>query len=132
MATKDCIKTLDETNKNTGERIEVLESKVAIMEKYIKHIEKGIDNQEQYTHHLCLRIDSIAPDENESGRECLEKVIAIFANLNLNVQGDVINRAHRIGKPKIITGKQRHTMVIRFTTWRYHTAVYGERMNSSS
>ena len=35
MATKDCIKTLHETIKNQSERIEVFESKIAIMEKYI-------------------------------------------------------------------------------------------------
>ena len=106
MATKDCIKTLHGTIKHQSERIEVLESKMAIMEKYIKHLEKGVDDQEQYTRCLCLRIDGIAPDEKESSEECLEKVKAVFANLKVNVPDDVIDRAHRIGRPKVIKGKK--------------------------
>ena len=105
-ATKDCIKTLHETIKHQSERIEVLESKMAIMEKYIKHLEKGVDDQEQYTRRLCLRIDGIAPDEKESSEECLGKVKAVFANIKVNVPDDVIDRAHRIGRPKIIKGKK--------------------------
>jgi len=132
MATKDCIKTLHETIKHQSERIEVLESKMAIMEKYIKHLEKGVDDQEQYTRRLCLRIDGIAPDEKESSEECLEKVKAVFANLKVNVPDDVIDRAHRIGRPKIIKGKKIHTMIVRLTTWRHRTSVYRARKNSPS
>ena len=130
MATKVCIKTLHETIKNQCERIEVLESKMAIMEKYIKRLEKSVDDQEKYNRHLSLRIDGIAPDENDSSEECLENVKAVFAHLKVNVPEDGIDRAHRIGRPKIIKGKKLHTMILRFTTWRHRTAVYRARKNS--
>ena len=81
---------------------------------------------------LCLRIDGIASDENESNEECLEEVKAVFANLQVNVPEDIIDRAHRIGRPKILKGKKLHTMILRFTTWRHHTAFYRARKNSPS
>ena len=107
MATKHYIKTLHQTSKSESEII--LMSKIAIMEKDIKHLEKGMDIQEQNTCHLCLHIDGIAPDENESNEECLEKVKAVVGNLN--VPEGVIYRAHWIGRPKGLKGKNMHTMI---------------------
>lgn len=132
MATKECIQTLHETIKNQNERIEILESKMTLMEKYITYLEKGVDDQEQYNRRLCLRIDGIATEERESGEKCLAKVKAVFAKLDVDVPENVIDRAHRIGKPKVVKGKNVHTMIVRFTTWRHRTAVYRARKNCSS
>ena len=106
MATKDCIQTLHETIKKQNGKIEVLESKLAIMEKYIKHLENGVDEQEQYNRRLCLRINGIETDENESGDRCLKQLTDVFAKLNVSVPEAVIDRAHRIGRPKVINGKR--------------------------
>ena len=134
MATKDCIQSLHETIKNQNERIEVLESKMAIMERYIKQLEDGVDDQEQYNRRLCLRIDGIPVSENEteSGDQCLKKVKAVLEKLNVNVPEEVIDRAHRIGRPKVFNGRKIHTMIVRFTTWRHRTAVYRARKTCPS
>ncbi len=132
MATKECIQTLHDTIKSQNERIEILESKMTLMEKYITYLEKGVDDQEQYNRRLCLRIDGIATEERESGEKCLAKVKAVFAKLDVDVPDNVIDRAHRIGSPKVVKGKKVHTMIVRFTTWRHRTAVYRARKNCSS
>ena len=49
----------------------------------------------------------------------------------MDVPENVIDRAHRIGKPTVKNGKQVHTMIVRFTTWRHRTSVYKARKSSS-
>ncbi len=54
MATKGCIEKLQETINNQNTKIDILESRLAIMERYILQLEKGVDDQEQYNRRLCL------------------------------------------------------------------------------
>ena len=54
-----------------------------------------------------------------------------FAKLNVNVPEDVIDKANRIVRPKVINGKKVHTIIVRFTTWRHRTIVYRARKNCS-
>ena len=115
-------------------KIDALEAKVAMMESYIAHMENGIDEQEQYNRRLCLRIDGIVPPkqgQSETGDQCLKKVNSVFKELKVAIPDEVIDRAHRIGKPKVKNGINIHTMIVRFTTWRHRTAVYRARKVSS-
>ena len=130
LATKACIQQLHDTIKGQSENIEILESKVAIMENVIARLEKHVDDQEQYQRRLCLRIDGIPPvaqGKEESGEQCLKKVKAVFDELNVEIPDAVIDRAHRIGPAKVVAGKRTRQMIIRFTTWRHRTAVYRAR-----
>lgn len=127
MATKDCIQGLHDIITKQNEKIEVLESRIAMMERYVSHLEQGVDDQEQYNRRLCLRIDGIEIEEDESGEKCLKKVKSVFKELKVSVPDNVIDRAHRIGRPKVVKGKRIHTMIVRFTTWRHRTAIYRAR-----
>ncbi|MCP4484349.1 MAG: hypothetical protein GY823_07315 [Flavobacteriaceae bacterium] len=131
MATKDCIQGLQNIIVKQNEKIEVLESRLAVMEKYVLQLENGLDDQEQYNRRLCLRIDGIESEENESAEKCFTKVNSVFQELNVNVPDNVIDRAHRIGRPKIANGKRVQTMIVRFTTWRHRTAIYRARKCSN-
>lgn len=134
MATKDCIKDLHDTIVQQNSKIDALEAKVAMMESYIAHMENGIDEQEQYNRRLCLRIDGIAPPkqgQSETGDQCLKKVKSMFKELKVAIPDEVIDRAHRIGNPKVKNGINIHTMIVRFTTWRHRTTVYRARKASS-
>ena len=109
LATKACIQQLHDAIKGQSERIEILESKVVIMQKYIARLENSVDDQEQYQRRLCLRIDGIPPvaqGKEESGEQCLKKVKAVFNELKVNIPDAVIDRAHRIGQAKIVAGKE--------------------------
>ena len=127
MATKDCIQGLHDIITKQNEKIDILESRIAIMERYVSQLEKGVDDQEQYNRRLCLRIDGIEMEDDESGEKCLKKVKSVFNELKVSVPDNVIDRAHRIGRPKVVKGKRIHTMIVRFTTWRHRTAVYRAR-----
>ena len=130
LASKACIQQLHETIKGQSEKIEILETKVAIMENVIARLEKHVDNQEQYQRRLCLRIDGIPPvaqGKEESGEQCLKKVKAVFDELNVEIPDAVIDRAHRIGQARVVAGKRTRQMIVRFTTWRHRTAVYRAR-----
>ena len=66
------------------EKIYSLEARVTLMEKYIGKLEQRVDDQEQYNHRLCLRIDGIPTVEDsktESDEQYLEKVKQIFKML---------------------------------------------------
>ena len=132
MATKACIEKLHDTIKLQNEKIDVLEAKVAMMESLVSHLTDRTEEQEQYSRRLCIRIDGIDESKNkgESGDESLEKVKKVFQELKVVVPDAVIDRAHRIGKPKTVNGKQLRTMIVRFTTWRHRTIVYRARKNS--
>ena len=129
MATKDCIQSLRDTIFKENEEINVLQSKVEVMEKYVYQLEKQAYDQEQYNRRLCLHIDGIALEDNETAERCFVKVKDVFEELEVSIPEDVVDRAHRIGKPKIIQGKRCHTLIVRFTTWRHGTIVYRARKN---
>ena len=132
MATKDCIEKLHTTIKDQNEKIQILESRIAIMERHISVLQNNVDENEQYSRRLCLRINGIPPvpdGQNESSENCLEKVKNVFSELGVDVLDVVIDRAHRIGRPRVVQGKRVHQVIVRFTTWRHRTLVYRARKN---
>ena len=75
MATRSCVDKLLNIIDGQRKRIDELESKASIMNSIITQLKNNCDDQEQYQHRLCLRINGTpAPQigENESGEECLE------------------------------------------------------------
>ena len=132
MATKECIEKLHTTIKDQNEKIQILESRIAIIERHISLLQNNVDENEQYSRRLCLRINGIPPvpeGQNESSESCLEKVKNVFNELGVDVPDVVIDRAHRIGRPRIVQGKRVHQVIVRFTTWRHRTLVYRARKN---
>ena len=152
VATKECISELKQTILDQQLKIQELEAKVVVMEKYIERIEKverrvcevdGLseriadlqrvcDDNEQYQRRLCLRINGVEVEEDaaESGRDCLEMVKKMFKeDLGLDIPEVVIDRAHRIGPIKEVpeSDKKVRSIIVRFTTWRHRTAVYSAR-----
>ena len=132
MAIKDCIEKLHTTIKDQNEKIHILEARIAIIERHISVLQNNVDEDEQYSHRLCLRINGIPPvpeGKNESSESCLEKVKNVFNELGVDIPDVVIDRAHRIGRPRIVQGKRVHQVIVRFTTWRHRTLVYRARKN---
>ena len=105
MATKDCIQSLRDTILKQNEEVSVLQSKVEVMERYVCQLQKKADDQEQYNKRLRLRFDGIALEGNNTAERCFMKVKDVFNKLQVRIPEDVVNRSHRIGKPKIIQGK---------------------------
>ena len=60
----------------------------------------------------CLRIDGIALEDNETVERCFMKVKDVLKELKVSMPEGVVDRADRIGKPKILQGKRCHTMIV--------------------
>ena len=59
-----------------------------------------------------------------------EKVKNVCEILEVEVPDTVIDRVHRIGKPRIVKGRKVHQVIVRFTTWRHRTLEYRARKMS--
>ena len=146
LATKECINQLkniiEEQNRHIKkheerinkqeEKITVLESTISVLQTGISRLSKSNEETEQYGRRLCLRIDGIDSTPDETAEVCLEKCKKIFRTLEVDVPDTVLDRAHRIGKPKYKDGIKQQTMMVRFTTWRHRTAVYRARKKDKS
>lgn len=132
MATKSCINQLGKAISTQNEKIQILEDKVAVLESCIDQLAKNIEAQEQYNRRLCLRISGIKVPRSgkETAEECLKKVNAVFKELKVDIPDAVLDRAHRIGKPKMVGKMKVQQMIVRFTTWRHRTLVYRARKSS--
>ncbi len=107
-----------------AERIEVLETKVAILE----HLEKKINDSEQYGRRVGLRFLNVDLPENGENEDCVEKVGKIIEDLDCGVGANNINRAHRIGRiTTTAEGKRRQQIIIKFRYFRERTLVYKNR-----
>ena len=109
LASKDDIQGLLGVIKEQQSKINFLESRLVLMEKYVGHLQKTADEQERYQRRLCLRINNveIKAGEPESGENCLKEVKKIFNELSAK-NPRLCNRQsapHRTSK-----GKRRQTI----------------------
>eukprot|EP00795_Rhopilema_esculentum_P010423 gene10423-19125_t len=70
MATKDCIQKLHTTIENQNDKIQILESRIAVMERHINQLQGNVDDNEQYSRRLCLRINGIPPVPKGQNANC--------------------------------------------------------------
>ena len=153
LATKEDISELKNTILLQNQKIQMLEAKTAVMERYEEQIEKlqrrvdeiddmnerieeleaRSDDNEQYHRRLCLRIDGVAlkdGEDGESGPECLKLVKDLIKKeMKVNIPEMAFDRAHRIGSVKedADTQKRSRQIIVRFTTWSHRTQVYRAR-----
>ena len=107
------------------------------LSKILSKLEINIDDGEQYSRRMCLRIDGIdlKSDENENSSSCMEKVQKVFEEMGVQVPAVSIDRAHRIGKrfpatdekgSKII-GQDHQQMIVKFNNWGSRMMCYNNR-----
>ena len=65
------------------------------LEKEVSALKVKNDDIEQYSRRMCLRIAGIKERENEN---VTQRVLDFADNLNVNINGDDIDRAHRVGR----------------------------------
>ncbi len=83
--------------KKQGEKIDVLEACVAMLESRVRQLQISHQIQEQYSRRLCLRIDRIDLLKNcdhETADQCLVKVKIVFEEIEVDVPDAVMDRAH--------------------------------------
>ena len=111
LATKATESGLKELLKAIEERdlkIEMLESKVAVMENTINRLSANVESNEQYSRRTSLRILNIPlpageeeevsdkDAEDETAEDCLRKVKDFIRDTGLEIPDCCIDRAHRV------------------------------------
>ncbi len=122
------------------DKLEACERKLAVYEAHFQGLEKRmadyeekLDDAEQYSRKSCIRIYGIPlSSDSENSEACIGKVKQIFEEIEVDVPDEGIDRAHRIGKKYIKNGRQEQAMIVKFTSWRYRTAVYRARKKASN
>ena len=89
-----------------NDKIEKLDSTVSMFQTHVNLLKQQnddlmlkFDDTEQYWHRLCLRIDGILCEDTETADDVLDKVKEQFTEAEVSIPEEVIDRAHRIGKP---------------------------------
>ena len=137
-ATTEQIEKLLEQIKEKDKKIESLENRVAELEGKLliqstvnALLERKVDDGEQYTRRLNLRINGIpcGDKEKETSESCLTKVMAEVGKLGIAADASSFDRAHRIGPLKRDeNGKALpRPMIVRLTSWRARTNIYVNR-----
>ena len=84
----------DNTIKMLTGRVKDLEVEITKMQT----LERRIDDIEQYGRRLCVRIDNMPVGEKETSDDCLNKVVQLMNNMDIDVDRGMIDHAHRISK----------------------------------
>ena len=146
------ISKLESRFKEQDDKITKLTERVAALEleaTKVRPSEKRIDDAEQHSRRLCLRIDNVPVDDKETSEECLNKVMHMIDNMDVDINRDMIDRARRIGKRFVREEKEDpdnsdftenedrevpgmsptryHQIIVRFTSWRARTLVHRKR-----
>ena len=96
------------------EKIEILESKVAVLERHAELLMRNVDDQEQYNRRLSLRINGISCEDNETSEDVLEKLKHMMNGIGAAVPDEVLDRAHRIGKTTVDgQGRKQRQVIVR-------------------
>ena len=63
-------------------------------------LEKRLDDSEQYSRRVSLRIDNVPAPEDGEGENCIEKGVKIMEKMDCGLSASDIDRAHRVGPKK--------------------------------
>ena len=103
-------------------------------EKLVKlaELEERVDNGEQYSRRLCLRMYNIDLAPTGTKEDCMKKVEEVLKKLNCGVDIDAVDKAHRIGPRVTDEGKEKQQMIVRFKTFKERTMVYRARKKAEN
>ena len=121
------IKEQDTRIEGLKSKVAHLEGKVTSLNKTLSKLEININDGEQYSRRMCLRIDGIdlESDENENNSSCMKTVQKVFEEMGVQVPAVSIDQAHRIGKRfpatdekgRKIIGQDHQQMIVKFNNW---------------
>ena len=115
--------------KSQNENVEKLESSVALIQQHVDKNSIETEEVKQYGRRICLRIDGLPVDDNESSEDVLEKVKTKWVESGINIPDSVIDRAQRIGSVSKdrVKKEDRQSVIMRLTTFRHRAKIYRNR-----
>ena len=112
-------------------RVEYLETGV----KFNRHIalmqDRKMDDQEQFSRKVNLKLVGIEVQRNESPNIILAKIKEEVNGLDLPIRDEEYDRCHRIGRKYTRNGKTCQDILIKFCFWRTRDIFYKHRKSFS-
>ena len=126
------IKKLDDQDQRINsleQRLDQLEGSLKMSQARCNFLERKTDDLEQYGRRLCIRIDGVEVNEDETAEECTGKVLNMLQKSDVEVSNKDIDRAHRIGSKRTVSadGKKVQQIIVKFLTWQKRNVVYRSR-----
>ena len=121
LASKEDVQELKDIINKQKEKIDLLESRVTNLENQVACLNLEMEENEQYSRRLCLRIEGISTPQNEKAEtadDVLQAVKKVISECGVNIPDEAIDRAHRIGKGKMVAGKRSRQVFVRFTSFK--------------
>ena len=113
--------------------IELLESRIAIVENTMNLLTQKSDDNNQYSRRLSLCINNIPllrVNQKETSEDVLKKVKDIIAEREANIPDNVLDRAHPVGKAFTTEdGTEKQQVIAKFATWHHRILFYKNRKN---
>ena len=117
-------------------KVQQLEQDKVLLQNQVQEL-KNVNNKlgnycdelEQYGRRVCLRVDGVPVEENETAEDVFKKVETLCQEAEVNVPESALDRAHRIGHEYYdrSTKTKCKSIIIRFTTFRHRTLLYRAR-----
>ena len=86
-----------------------------------------MENLQQYVIRPHVRIFGVPVSENERSENVERCVKDIISQTGMDIPHESIDRAHRVGKPKVKEGITTQPIIVRFSTFRDRTKFYKKR-----
>ena len=118
-----------EVEKVMKKQKENFESALHELQKRVIKVEHDHDDLEQYGRRLCVRLEDIPVEKDETADKVFSKAENMLKEACPNLSGDCIDRAHRIGRDYKChkTNKTCCSVIVRFTSFKHRTSIYRNR-----
>ena len=115
---------------------QLLTGRVAILENTMNIRERKIDDIEQYGQRVCLRVEDMPLQQDETEQKLMDQLENEFSNMGLDVTASAIEHIHHIGSiysEEDEEGKQygRQQVIVKFKNWGSRMKVYKNRKKSN-
>ena len=112
-----------EVNKNIEDPMKAVEQNNETLKRKCKQYEDEIDSLEQYSRRNCLLLHGVPEAEGEKTDLVFCKTVS--DKLNVNIDPNMLDRSHRLGKPKT-EGKPR-PIIAKFARYNTRSAVFSAK-----
>ena len=125
------LKVYKDQLENVAPTVEILQQHVSnlkhensILQDKVKNFNQEFDSRcdesEHYSRRLCLRVQNVKKNENDSSEVVLESIRESFDEANVVIPDAYIDRAHHVSKTN-------DTVIVRSTTFRHRTMFFHNR-----
>ena len=112
-------------------RIKALENKLLNVTNVVstdrESAQARFEEYEQYQRRASIRVNGIPRADDETNETLVNKVIALFGDMGVELRAKDFFRLHRIGRPYVKDGITYQQVIIKFKSWDKRCAAYNGR-----